>query len=168
MGCSLPGSSVHGDFPGKNTGASCHALLQGIFPTVAPALQADSLPLSHQGSPWIRLLMSKADEALSLQLSQILSGGHTGTPSRGWQNLQLPVERTHPDSNRNAMYKQHGLLLGWKFLSLSSKGTWPREASTLKMDARDRRVIRASESAGIPPVSLPDPVSRKCFEGADD
>ena len=31
--CSLPGSSVHGDSPGKNTGVGCHALLQGIFPT---------------------------------------------------------------------------------------------------------------------------------------
>jgi len=27
-----PGSSVHGASPGKNTGVSCHALLQGIFP----------------------------------------------------------------------------------------------------------------------------------------
>ena len=33
MDCSLPGSSVHGDFPGKNIGVGCHALLQGIFPT---------------------------------------------------------------------------------------------------------------------------------------
>ena len=30
---SLPGSSVHGDSPGKNTGVGCHALLQIIFPT---------------------------------------------------------------------------------------------------------------------------------------
>ena len=29
----LPGSSVHGDSPGKNTGVGCHVLLQGIFPT---------------------------------------------------------------------------------------------------------------------------------------
>ena len=29
MDCSPPGSSVHGDSPGKNTGVSCHALLQG-------------------------------------------------------------------------------------------------------------------------------------------
>ena len=29
MDCSPPGSSVHGDFPGKNTGVGCHALLQG-------------------------------------------------------------------------------------------------------------------------------------------
>ena len=31
--CSPPGSSVHGDSPGKSTGLVCHALLQGIFPT---------------------------------------------------------------------------------------------------------------------------------------
>ena len=33
MDCSLPGFFVHGDYPGKNTGVGCHALLQGIFPT---------------------------------------------------------------------------------------------------------------------------------------
>ena len=33
MGCSLPGSSVHRDSPGKNTGVGCYALLQGIFLT---------------------------------------------------------------------------------------------------------------------------------------
>ena len=43
------------DFPDKNTGAGCHFLLQGIFPTQKSNLglfhwQADSLPLSHQGS----------------------------------------------------------------------------------------------------------------------
>ena len=32
MDCSPPGSSVHGDSPGKSTGVGCHALLQGIFP----------------------------------------------------------------------------------------------------------------------------------------
>ena len=31
--CSLTGSSVHGDSPGKSTGVSCQAFLQGIFPT---------------------------------------------------------------------------------------------------------------------------------------
>ena len=33
MYCSLPGSSVPEDSPGKNTGVGCHAFLQGIFPT---------------------------------------------------------------------------------------------------------------------------------------
>ena len=31
LDCSLLGSSVHGDFPGKNVGVGCHALLWGIF-----------------------------------------------------------------------------------------------------------------------------------------
>ena len=43
-------------FPGKNTGVGCHFLLLVVFPTqgvkpASPALQADSLLLSHQGSP---------------------------------------------------------------------------------------------------------------------
>ena len=33
MECSPPGSSVHGDSPGKITGVGCHALFQGIFLT---------------------------------------------------------------------------------------------------------------------------------------
>ena len=49
MDCSPPGSSVHQDSPGKNTGVGCHALLQGIFPYLgvelrSSAFQADSLP----------------------------------------------------------------------------------------------------------------------------
>ena len=41
MDCSPPGSSVHGDSPGKGTGVGCHALLQGIFLT-----QGSNLSLS--------------------------------------------------------------------------------------------------------------------------
>ena len=33
MNLSPPGSSVHRDSPGKNTGVGCHVLLQEIFPT---------------------------------------------------------------------------------------------------------------------------------------
>ena len=33
MDCSPPGSSVHGDSPGRNTEVGSHSLLQGIFPT---------------------------------------------------------------------------------------------------------------------------------------
>ena len=54
--CSPPGSSVHGISPGKNTGVSCHALLQGIFPTRGsnpglPHCRWILYCLSHQGSP---------------------------------------------------------------------------------------------------------------------
>ena len=56
--CGPPGSSVHGDSPGKNTCVGCHALLQGIFPTqgLSPGLQHCRrilYHLSHQGSPRI-------------------------------------------------------------------------------------------------------------------
>ena len=33
MDCSPPGSSLHRDSPGKNTGVDCHSLLQEIFST---------------------------------------------------------------------------------------------------------------------------------------
>ena len=43
--CSPPGSSVHGDSPGKNFGMGYHALLQGIFAT--PGWQVHLLYLLH-------------------------------------------------------------------------------------------------------------------------
>ena len=33
MDYSQPGSSVHGDSPGKNAGVGCYSLLRPIFPT---------------------------------------------------------------------------------------------------------------------------------------
>ena len=54
MDCSLPGSSVHGDSPSKNTEVCCHFLLPSIFPTQGSNLsllhcQADSLPAELPG-----------------------------------------------------------------------------------------------------------------------
>ena len=56
MDCSLPGSSVHGDSPGKNIRVGCHVLLQGIFLTQGsnPGLLSCReilYCLNHQGSP---------------------------------------------------------------------------------------------------------------------
>ena len=56
--CSPPGSLVHGDSQGKNTGVGCHARLQGIFPTQGlnprlPHCRQILYHLSHQGSPKI-------------------------------------------------------------------------------------------------------------------
>ena len=58
MDCSPPGSSVHGDSPGKNTGVGCHVLLQGIVPAqgLNPGLLHCRLiicHLSHQEGPRI-------------------------------------------------------------------------------------------------------------------
>ena len=54
MDCSLPGSSLHGDSPGKNTDVGFHAPLQGIFLTqglnlhllTSPALASRFLTIS--------------------------------------------------------------------------------------------------------------------------
>ena len=56
MDCSPPGSSVHGDSPGKTTGVVFHVLLQGIFSTQGlnpgvPQCRWILHHLSHQGSP---------------------------------------------------------------------------------------------------------------------
>ena len=64
MDCSPPGSSVHGDSPGKNTGVGCYALLQGIFQTQGsnpglPHCRWILYCLSHQGSPLPRIAAFK-------------------------------------------------------------------------------------------------------------
>ena len=54
------------DFPGKNTGMSCHFLLQGIFP-----IQGSNPRLLHwqtgsfQGSPFKVLLLLKSDNEIA-------------------------------------------------------------------------------------------------------
>ena len=65
MNCSLPGSFVHGDSPGKNAGVGCHALLQEIFALLQGIFLTQGLNpgvlhcrwilyhLSHQRSPGI-------------------------------------------------------------------------------------------------------------------
>ena len=67
-GRSPPGSSVHGDSPGKNTGVGCRFLLQGIFPTQGsnpglPHCRWILYPLSHQGIIFqIRIKSTKSNQ----------------------------------------------------------------------------------------------------------
>ena len=63
MDCSLPGSSVDGVSPGKNTGVGCHFLHQGIFPMQGsnldlPHCRQTLYPLSHQGCSGERIHLS--------------------------------------------------------------------------------------------------------------
>ena len=114
MDCSPPGSSVHGDSPGKNTGVGCHALLQGIFPTQGSNLgllhcRWMLYGLSHQGSSC--LVSSKSDvlhenfpTVLHLALVKLQSGQRTKQvapqsnctccPSRGGGGEQTPRLRS--------------------------------------------------------------------------
>ena len=69
----LPGSSVHGNSPGKNTGVGCHALLPGIFPTQGsnpslPHCRQILYHLSHQESP--RICMDRLSLLQGIFLTQ--------------------------------------------------------------------------------------------------
>ena len=60
----MPGSSVHGDSPGKNTGVGCHFVLRGIFLTQGsnsglPHCSQILYQSSHQGN--LRILESVAN-----------------------------------------------------------------------------------------------------------
>ena len=66
--CSLPGSSIYGDSPGKDTGGGCHSPLQRIFPTQglnpgSPHCRWILYHLSHQGSTsileWVAYTFSR-------------------------------------------------------------------------------------------------------------
>ena len=68
MDCSPPGSSVHGDSPGKNTGVGGHVFLQGNLPNPGTEPRSSMLQvilycLNHQGSPrmleWAAYLFSR-------------------------------------------------------------------------------------------------------------
>ena len=65
MDCSPPGSLVHGDSPGKNTGVGCHTLPRdlpspGIASTslMSPALKGGSLPLATWEAPTLAQIPS--------------------------------------------------------------------------------------------------------------
>ena len=63
MEYSPPGSSVHEDYPGKNTGGGCHILPQRIFPTQrlnlsVPHRRLILYCLSHQRSPKVYVSLS--------------------------------------------------------------------------------------------------------------
>ena len=64
--CTLPGSSAHVIFSGKNTGVGCHFLLQGIFLT-----QGSNLGFPHCRQTLYHLNHSEAKESI-LQVYTVL------------------------------------------------------------------------------------------------
>ena len=103
MDCSLPGSSVHRDFPGKNTGVGCHFLLQVIFPTQG----------SNQGLPHCRKILYQ----LSYQGSPLYFG-----------TTQIPTTPLPPRPFHLALGNSHS-----KIDRVSSRGTLPLSGLELNM-----------------------------------
>ena len=102
MDCSPPGSSVHGDSPGKNTGVGWHALVQGIFPTqgLNPGLlcllhwHMGSLPLvpPGKGPPKERYYTSLEMCIKQYQLDKKQS--HILTYQKSWVNFFFKSVKT--------------------------------------------------------------------------
>ena len=103
MDWNQPGSFVHGDSPGKNSGVGCHAFLQGIFPTQGlnpglPHCRQILYHLSHQGSPrilrWVAYPFPRGTSRLRNQTSvSCIAGGILGKP-----NTMLPVQYSKGES----------------------------------------------------------------------
>ena len=116
MDGSPPGSSVHGILPGKNTGAGCHAPLQGTFLTQRSNLsllyllhwQAGSLPLAppERRAPFERSCLltyspnstypsythtSASPQSALVPWSTWMSLGHCSPGQDGKGPLQTPV-----------------------------------------------------------------------------
>ena len=86
--CSPPGSSVHGDSPGRNAGVGCWALQgicnAGIEPR-SPALQVDSLPSEPPGKPrlahlcLLNLLFLRRKGIRGLEMRGVIVGNGVGS-----------------------------------------------------------------------------------------
>ena len=114
MDCSTPGSSVHGDSPGKNTRVGCHILLQEIFPTNGsnPGLlhfRQILYRLSHQGSPrilrWVDYPFSRGiyQPRNQTRASCIAGGFLTNWDTREAPLHVLPDLKTNPGYHSNMM-----------------------------------------------------------------
>ena len=124
MDCNPPGSSIHGDSPGKNTRVGCHVLLQGVFLTqrLNPGLPHCRQILYHLTTgealkPWINIAHSLRN--FPLTRTQSRDPTHPRHGSLG--NIQLwAQEKKGPEfSGHIAVYtapdlgKWGKLLEGW-------------------------------------------------------
>ena len=115
MDHSLPGSSVHGILPGKNTGVGCHALLQGLFLTqgLNPCLlhcRRIFLPSEPPGKPWCQHRFLKA----------------TSEEARGWTQCLIA---SHVDKS---------MLFTWAHISFRSFVTYGQERGPSNFPLRSR------------------------------
>ena len=110
MDCSLPGSSVHGNSPGKNTGVGCHALLQGIFPSQGsnpglPHGRQILYHLSHQESWWWWFNPSVMSNSLRPHNCNLPgSSVHGVFQARILEWVAISFSRGYVKSSRNIVY----------------------------------------------------------------
>ena len=123
MDCSPPGSSVHGDSPGKNTGVGCHVLLQGSsqprIESRSLALQADSLPSEPPGEPWWALHVESIMQNTELDeteagikrarrnINNLRYADDTTLKAESKEELKSLLMKVKEDSEKNWLKIQH-------------------------------------------------------------
>ena len=141
MDCSPPGSSVHGDSPGKNT---CQTLLQGIFPTQG---SNPSLPhgrrILHCEPPGKPMITAAGSRSL---LQGIFPGMEPGSPALQADSLraELPVSNHLPPPHLRQRARSFPVPRG----NTATGGTKGKLA--LSGEAGGRRVERVSSGGPLP------------------
>ena len=115
MNCSLPGSSVHGNSPGKNTGVGCHAFVSGIFLTqeANPHLlcllhwQKGSLQLATPGKPVLvsNLLFVLLLPDFGVQFSSVAQSCQTSLRPHESQHARPPYPLPTPRIYSNSVHR---------------------------------------------------------------
>ena len=101
-------------FSGKNTGVGCHFLLQGIFPTQGsnPGLlswQVDSLPLSHEGSPLLKNVLSVQSSSVAQSCPTLCDPVNCSTAGLPVHHQLLVFTQTHVHRVSDAIQPSHPL-----------------------------------------------------------
>ena len=130
MDCSPPGSSVHGDSLGKNTGVCCQFLLQGIFLTQEsnPGLlhcRQTLYQLSYEGSPFLWRRTKKRQFATAAAAAAAAAAKSLQSCPTLWD----PIDGSPPG------FPIPGILqartLEWVAISFSSAWKWKVKAKSL-------------------------------------
>ena len=146
------------DFPSKNTGVSCHFLLQGIFPTQGSNLcllhwQVDSLPLLPPGKP--------ISHSLSVQYSSVTQSCPTlcdpmdhSTPGFPVHHQLQKLAQTQVHRTDDALQPSHPLLSpsSPSFKSFPALGSFPMS----QFFTSDGQSAGVSASASVLPMNIQD------------
>ena len=135
MDCSLPGSSVHGDSPGKNTGVGCHALLQ------ESSQPRDQTEVSHTAGVFFTIWATKGSGRILECVAYPFSKGvPRELPSKGTSQLKKQTRVSY-------------IALGF-FISWATKEAWATVHRTWKSQTRLRQLVHTAHRCVYIHVSL--------------
>ena len=125
MDCSPPGLSVHGDSPGKNTGA-------------LPSSRGSSWP--RDWSPHLLCLLHWQEGSLPLGNPSFLSEVKWSEVSRVW--LCDPMDHSLPGFSVHGIFQAR--VLEWVAISFSRGSSWPRDQTHVSCIAGRRFTLWAT------------------------